>query len=317
MYNFVSMNTDRYISQLLYRYQCVIVPGFGAFLTEIQPAELDESSSSFYPPKKLISFNSNLKNNDGLLANHLAQAEKISYENAIDSIQDQVTLWKQQLYTNGRFTINNVGELSLNSEHNLVFFPSDNANYLTDSFGLAPFVSKTVERVAVRNDEQKPVEEVSEPIVIPISRRYTVLKYAAIIVVALSTATVVGYSWNQNRIAEETLLVESAVQQKVQNKIQEATFFIENPLPGVTLNVSEKTYMYHIVAGAFRSESNADNALRKLKQQGFDARRIPQNRHGLYPVLFGSFETYPEAVHAMTKIRKTTESEAWLLVKDL
>jgi hypothetical protein len=30
----------------------------------------------------MISFNANLKNNDGLLANHIAQAEKTSYDYA-------------------------------------------------------------------------------------------------------------------------------------------------------------------------------------------------------------------------------------------
>jgi CCDC81-like prokaryotic HU domain 1 len=75
MYNFVAMKIESYIAQLLYRYQCVTVPGFGAFLTEIQSAQLNVNSNSFYPPKKLVSFNSFLKNNDGLLANHIAQAE--------------------------------------------------------------------------------------------------------------------------------------------------------------------------------------------------------------------------------------------------
>ena len=84
------MKIEQYISQLLYRYQCVTVPGFGAFLTEIQSAQLHESSNSFYPPKKMISFNSYLKNNDGLLANHIAQSEKTSYEYAVSAIQYEV-----------------------------------------------------------------------------------------------------------------------------------------------------------------------------------------------------------------------------------
>ena len=46
------MKIEPYIAQLLYRYQCVTVPGFGAFLTEIQSAQLIESSNSFFPPKK-------------------------------------------------------------------------------------------------------------------------------------------------------------------------------------------------------------------------------------------------------------------------
>ena len=79
------MNIEPYIAQLLYRYQCVTVPGFGAFLTEIQSAQLIESSNSFFPPRKMISFNGYLKNNDGLLANHIAQSEKTSYEYAVSA----------------------------------------------------------------------------------------------------------------------------------------------------------------------------------------------------------------------------------------
>ena len=58
------MKIEDSISQLLYRYQCVTVPGFGAFLTEFQSAQLHENSNTFYPPKKLISFNPYLKNYD-------------------------------------------------------------------------------------------------------------------------------------------------------------------------------------------------------------------------------------------------------------
>ncbi len=42
---------------------------------------------------------------------------------------------------------------------------------------------------------------------------------------------------SQNQIANQTLIVESAVQKKVENKIQEATFFIQSPMPAVTLSV--------------------------------------------------------------------------------
>ena len=61
MHNFVTMKIEKYIAQLLYRYQCVTVPGFGAFLTEIQSAKLNESTNSFFPPKKIVSFNSQIK----------------------------------------------------------------------------------------------------------------------------------------------------------------------------------------------------------------------------------------------------------------
>jgi hypothetical protein len=317
MYNFVTMNIAPYIAQLLYRYQCVTVPGFGAFLTEIQSAQLIESSNSFFPPKKMISFNAYLKNNDGLLANHIAQAEKTSYEYAISAIQYEVFNWKKALQENGLFAIKNVGDFSLNADKNLIFTPYDQINYLSNSFGLAPFVSPKVKRELF---EQK-IEALEDENVIPLiperRKTSTYLKYAAIFVLGLGLTGAVVYPIYQQQIANETILVEQSVQMKVQNKIQEATFFIENPIPAVTLTVKEVKMSYHVVAGAFREEKNADKIFHQLSDQGYKARRIPQNKYGLFPVLYGSYATFPEAESAKQEIQKTGNPDAWILVESL
>jgi len=321
MNNFVSMNIESYISQLLYRYQCVTVPGFGAFLTEIQSAQLIESSHSFFPPKKVISFNAHLKNNDGLLANHIAQAEKTSYEYAVSAIQYEVHNWKKALQENGLFSIKNVGNFSLNADKNLIFTPNDQTNYLTNSFGLSAFVSPVVKRELF---EQK-IEALEENIVeseviefVPERRRTSAyLKYAAIFVLGLGLTGAIGYPVYQQQIANQTIIVEQSVQKQVQHKIQEATFFIENPVPAVTLTVKESKMSYHIMAGAFREERNAQKAFEKLSNQGYKARRIPQNKYGLYPVLYGSYATFAEAEKAKQEIQNTINPDAWVLVESL
>ena len=317
MYNFVTMNIEPYIAQLLYRYQCVTVPGFGAFLTEIQSAQLIESSNSFFPPKKIISFNAYLKNNDGLLANHIAQAEKTSYEYAISAIQYEVFNWKKALQENGLFAIKNVGDFSLNADKNLIFTPYDQTNYLTNSFGLAPFVSPKVKRELFELKIEALEDENVIPL-IPERRKITAyLKYAAIFVLGLGLTGALVYPIYQQQIANETILVEQSVQMKVQNKIQEATFFIENPIPAVTLTVKDVKMSYHVVAGAFREEKNADKIFHQLSDQGYKARRIPQNKYGLFPVLYGSYATFPEAESAKQEIQKTGNPDAWILVESL
>ena len=102
------MKIEIYIAQLLYRYQCVTVPGFGAFLSEIQSAQLVDNSHSFFPPKKMISFNIHLKNNDGLLANHIAQAENTSYDYTVSAIEYAVLEWKKELQGSTR-TMKSIG----------------------------------------------------------------------------------------------------------------------------------------------------------------------------------------------------------------
>lgn len=315
------MKIEKHISALLYRYQCVTVPGFGAFLTEVQPAQINADTSTFYPPKKLISFNANLKNNDGLLANHIALQEKISYEKAVAVITQEVDTWQYRLQQKETLLLKNLGSIAGNYEGNPVFTPDTPVNYLTDAFGLSAIVSPSIKREELKLQ----VEELEEkaPIAFTPERRsnkYSYLKYAAMLVVALSAGTTAFKFYNDKRVAEETLLVEKAVQEKVQNRIQTATFFIDNPLPAVQLSVKEdapKALPYHVVAGAFRSEVNAEKAVRQLEKKGFKARRLEKNKFGLYPVLYGSYDNYAQAQDSMRHIRKTVNPEAWLLVKEL
>ena len=312
------MKIEQYISQLLYRYQCVTVPGFGAFLTEFQSAQLDENSHSFYPPKKMISFNPFIKNNDGLLANHLAQAEKVSYEIAVNSIQNEVLHWKTKIQEFGSFTVKNIGDFSLNSDKNIVFVPIDQINYLKESFGLSSFISPSVKR-EVYKEEIARLEETAPIIFTPQRKRnYSFLKYAAVILLSAGITGTVGYKYYENRIDQETLIVETNVQKKVNKKIQEATFYISNPLPSVTLTVAAEKMPYCVVAGAFRIESNAEEHYQRLLKLGFKkAKRLAPNRHGLFPVLYGSYSTYAEAHHAMKDIQKLDNKDAWLLIEAL
>lgn len=312
------MKIEQYISQLLFRYQCVTVPGFGAFLTEFQSAQLDENSHSFYPPKKMVSFNPFIKNNDGLLANHLAQAEKISYEIAVNSIQNEVSHWKTKIQEFGNISLKNIGDFSFNSENNIVFVPVDQINYLTASFGLSSFVSPAVKR-EVYKEEVEQLEEKAPVIFTPEKRRnYSVLKYAAVFLLSAGITGTVGYKYYENKIAQETLIVETNVQKKVNQKIQEATFYISNPLPAVTLTVPAEKLPYSVVAGAFRIESNAEEQYQRLLELGFKkAKRLAPNKHGLFPVVYGSYSTYSEAHDAMKNIQKLDNKDAWLLVDEL
>lgn len=312
------MKIEKHISALLYRYQCVTVPGFGAFLAEFQPAQIDADTNTFYPPKKLISFNANLKNNDGLLANHIALQEKISYEDAVHILGRTVEEWYSNLSTRETLTIKDLGALAYNIEGSLVFNPETPVNYLTDSFGLSIITSPAIKREGVTI--QNAVTEKTTPIHFIPKRRnsYTYLKYAAIFVIAAGAGSAGFKVYRDREVTAQTLVVEKAVQEKVHAKIQEATFFIESPLPAVRLAVKDNTRQpYHVVAGAFRSEANAQKAFNQLTALGYKAKRLEINRFGLYPVLYGSYGTYAEAYRDMSLIQKAHNKEAWLLIKEL
>ncbi len=312
---------EKYISALLYRYQCVTVPGFGAFLAETTSAQLDTDTHTFYPPKKLISFNANLKNNDGLLGNHIALQEKISYEEAIAEISKTVNQWFAELQDRQTLVLKNLGSITNNAEGSLVFTPDTPVNYLTESFGLSSFVSPAIRREEYKTVVETAVDEEQEEVpVIPAperKRNYSYLKYAAVFAVVLGAGGVGFKFYRESEVANQTLLVQQQAQEEVQQKIQEATFFIENPF-AVTLPVKEEvTYLpYHVVAGAFRSEENAATAVEQLITKGYKAKSIEKNKFGLYPVIYGSYATHKEAQNALNNIRRQENDEAWLLIKE-
>ena len=313
------MLIEKHISDLLYRYQCVTVPGFGAFLTETVSAHVTGSASSFFPPKKVVSFNANVKNNDGLLANHVALQEKMSYELAVTKIGDVVNEWTYLLQNRNRVVLKNIGEISVNNEMNWVFEPANTVNYLTDSFGLSSFVSPEITREVLKQ-EVEALEEKAPIIFTPERKRdYSYLKYAAVFVMMLGAGGLGYITYNNQKIENQTLAVQKNVQEKVQQQIQEATFVISAPVEAVELSVAapvEEKMPYHLVAGAYRSEENANKAIAELKAAGFEnAKMLSMNKHNLYPVVYGSFKNLNEAQTERKNIQKSHNAEAWLLIE--
>jgi len=310
-YIFVTMTTANCISDLLYRYECVIVPNFGGFVTNEISAKVNHFTHTFYPPSKQLTFNSHLQNNDGLLANYVAATNKISYSEALEAIEKEVDSWKLLLNTE-QLEIENIGSLKLNKERKLIFEPANSLNYLTSSFGLGSYVSPAIKR-EVFKEKIKQLE--------PFSAKETkhktpaFIKYAATAAILIALGTV---GWTEyQKIEYKNLVAESEVQQKkVEKTIQEATFVITNPLPAITLNITKETYNYHIIAGAFRTPENAEKKLRQLLEKGYNAKILGVNKWNLTEVAFESFATENEAINKMRIIHKTESEDAWLLVKE-
>ncbi|MFS4483570.1 SPOR domain-containing protein [Hyunsoonleella sp. 2307UL5-6] len=310
------MQLETFISDLLFRYECVIVPDFGAFLTERQSATVNEVNHSFYPPRKVIAFNEQIQNNDGLLARYIADVEKIPFEVAVTKIKKRVKILKSYLTQGETITFNNIGEIIFNSEGKIVFEPSYNLNYLTDAFGLSQFDTTVVNR-EVYKETVAAIEEATPIAITPEKRKNRgYLKYAAVALIALTLGGVLASKYYVGEIEAHNQLAQRKATQQLETKIQEATFNL-NALPAITLNVTKQTGNYHIVAGAFRVEANCDKKVAQLKADGFSARKIGANRYGLHQVAYASYEGRLDALKALRNIKKTHNKDAWLLVQKL
>lgn len=311
------MQLEPYISDLLYRYECVTVPEFGSFLTRRTSATIHETTHAFYPPKKIVSFNEQIQENDGLLARYIADVEKIPYEEASKKIKKRVNYLKSYLVEGETISFDNIGSLSLNTEGNILFEPSYSFNYLTDAFGLSQFTTPEVTR-EIHKETVEAIEKVVPTAITPHrleSRSY--LKYAAVGLIALTIGGFVASNYVASQIETHNQIAQEEANMQLDTKIQEATFVINNPLPAVTLNVKKQHGNYHIIAGAFRLAENSDKKVSQLKDLGYAARKIGTNKYGLHEVVYASYETRLEAYNALGTIKKNHNKDAWLLVKEL
>lgn len=295
------MTLDHYISDLLYRHDCVIVPDFGGFISNKKSARLHAETHTFYPPYKQIGFNAHLKHNDGLLANYIATKENISYQKATSAISLAVIKWQHQLQNDG-IAIEKVGRLSLTSENQVQFSPISGHNYLTASFGLSEVQGTLIQKA---------------PKVIPITTKEkksygSIASYAAAAAIVLSLGF---FGWQEYNTNQHNKIIASQ-QKALEKKIQTATFVIENPLPTLEFQISKAKEMpYHVIAGAFQFPENAQKKLEELKAKGYKAAIVGKNKWGLTQVAFGSYDNRNEAINNLYKIQDTVSEDAWLLVK--
>lgn len=303
-----------HINQLLFRYECVIIPGFGAFLTHHQPAYVDTQTNAFMPPNKTLSFNRQLQTNDGLLAMHLAQTYDLTYQAALQNIREQVQVWIDQLEHNTPLHFVQLGVLKSDLEGNWQFTPDPKNIFQATSFGLGPIERVAISRKTLYTPEQK---------VVPIdgtkdrsqkTPRY--IRYASTAVAITLLLGFGGFTWYKKDAQQYNVAQQKIAEQKLEKQIHTASFAIANPLPSLTLNFTKENTPYHIVAGAFREIENADKRVAQLQQAGYAARILRENPYGLHEVIYNSYASKREAINELRKIVRTQNEKAWLLVMD-
>lgn len=172
------MGIEKNISDLLHEHDCVIVPNFGGFVANYAGAKIHPTQHSFSPPYKKISFNRNLKSNDGLLANNIAMNHQVNYTKANEIIANEVIEWNNKLLAQKKITLDKIGTLFVDVEQNIGFEPDESYNHLLDSFGLNTF---TVSPVRKDTPQQKFEKQFVDRSPIPQKKRkINVKKYVAL-----------------------------------------------------------------------------------------------------------------------------------------
>jgi len=327
---------DTYISDLLYRHDCVIVPGLGGFITNYRSAQIHPVSHTLRPPSKSISFNVQLQTNDGLLANYISACESISFATAQTKIEHFVKSIQNDLEHKKEAKLAKVGVLSSDLNGKISFEPDNTINYLLDSFGLdtvqSPAIIRTSKVVSLPKfvkgaksiKTQKPsINWKVAAVILPLIGLSTYVSfqqdavsdayanYAYLNPFKVKPAAV--YTPRHIELEEKTIVVE-AIEMPLAKTTEAPKVEIQTKKAEIVEVFETKTIQinFHLVAGCFSSETNAQNLVGKLKSEGFESSVIGQNAKGLFRVAFQSFVNKEEALTQLHNLKASGKS-TWLL----
>jgi len=294
-------------------HDCVMIPDLGGFLLNTRPAGFSTAGHELFPASKTISFNRNLDVNDGLLAQHIAVEENITYSEALIRIKSEADRIKYYLGEGQSIKFEGVGSLNLSQDNKILFSPDNTVNYLKASFGLPTLLLNPVEKQVPTKmyhlPERKLVSNTARPIKV---------KGATLISVAASLLLVfLVFYKNYNIDPGQVAKAINAHQAKTSNS---ATSFSIIPkdlsaaiFQGETKNTEPAPSLkFYIVGGSFKKEANARLLVKQLKEKGYEPQML-NTENGFYRVTYKEENDSMKADAELHKIKINENQGAWLL----
>ncbi|HSG67053.1 MAG TPA: SPOR domain-containing protein [Bacteroidales bacterium] len=330
---------DRYISELLFDHDCVILPGFGGFLTNYSGARIHPIRHSFHPPARTVVFNANLRTNDGLLIDYISRSLQVSYRDASQKVNEYALHCMTELENGSTVNFTNIGSCRMGRENNIIFDPDLSYNYLDDAFGLPSFVSPAIKRESVRQRLEKqltpkpvapgkkkdrkiaPLVGWAAGITIPVAAALLLYFYNPAFVDDLgrgyaSFVPTVKFA-SADHADEKSLSADPrfANFRMIPETVQAQPAETESPIQAEADPMpASQIKKYQIVVGAFSEESNASKYVRQLQARNYPASIIGTNAKGLFRVSISGHDSRSEAFSMLESVRASENPSAWLLV---
>ena len=122
---------------------CVVVPGWGAFIAQYSEPVYNAVSHIVEKPVRQVGFNASVTHHDGMLAQSLVRREGMTYDNAMNRIRQGVAAFKMQIATGQELPMGRLGFFR-NNDGRTEFEPFYNTNGNDQYFGLRSFTFPTL-----------------------------------------------------------------------------------------------------------------------------------------------------------------------------
>lgn len=124
------------------------------------PAHYAPEENIFYPPTRSVVFNPTLTYNDGILAASLMRAQRISYQQATQCIEQDIATLRALLKREGdRVLFGNIGTFSLGENNTLTFEVAPDYLLNLQHFGLSTFSMLPVKELSSETKQMSVTQE--------------------------------------------------------------------------------------------------------------------------------------------------------------
>jgi hypothetical protein len=304
-------------------YDCVVVPQLGGFVLQTVSASYVVEEHLFRPMHKEVVFNTNLKHNDGLLAELYMNSYGVSFQRAYRMVEEDVEEIKSLLLKERSVSLGNVGTLEMGAEGQIVFHAKGGELFNINSYGLSPFKVETWE--ALQGELFPDLDDRGKRNIfyIPVNRNILrgVASAAAAIALFLMISTPVKEITPSSYTASfiPTEMVKKEVRLAPTN-VAAATKTNTLPMPvPVAVRRAEKTEelsLYYVVIASVKSRAMADEVISKVARAGIktvDAVSV-EDKTRIYA---DKFTDRSKAEAYMAKLRTNPNyKDAWIYTRN-
>jgi len=279
------LDIKAFIRELLFCHDCVIIPGFGGFISNHIPAQIDKPAGMFHPPVRQISFNRNLNHNDGLLAGRISERMGMNYGDARAVVEEFASELRRRLERGEKVVFDHIGSFVNNEEGNIQFEPDREVNYHLDSYGLESFRCMPLEgyesrKLTLHRTAREPAGRIitrrmlwRAAVVVPVVAALVAVQMNGDLfrarVERSSMNPLVTAEFENNRKAVDDVISTQAVAGSVESPVVEAESTDRLPVPAEASPAVSPAGVYSLITGSFKSEENALIQVNELKAEGF------------------------------------------------
>lgn len=280
------------IKSLLFEHDYVTIPGLGAFIANYEPSTYNADTNCFTPPDRKISFNSVLKQDDGLLTSVVMKKANLSSLKARELINNYVKEFKSSLLLEKTVELAGVGTFELSVDQKIIFSPL-NQNFYNESYGFETIYSFNTSNFTysgkyfedTNTTELDAYEFETMNITLSKGQRkpfFSKVLYAApLIVLAFGLVTVLVFNPTTEKNALSSLnpvdYVKSVKQWFSTNPQEVTSIQAETPQNLATTKASPTIATHRLVVGIFSQPENATRLYNKLVLNNFSPEVVLEN----------------------------------------